>query len=659
MNEKWYVAAKKADFQGIAERFEIDPVTARIIRNRDVVGDDAIRQYLYGTRAEFGDSAQLLGGIEAAALLKRKIEAGKKIRIIGDYDIDGVNATYILYRALLRCGAQVDYEIPDRMKDGYGLNISLLKLALEESIDTVLTCDNGISAITEIAYAKENGMTVIVTDHHEPLFEEVQEEFQTGTMPQQTETESSNQAEMTQTQVNTENSKQMESEREAQTDMHAAAKSVARGSDRNLQDPARRIPSADGTRIFRLPPADVLVNPKQPNCPYPYKKLCGAAVAWKVVCLLYRLYGIEEEAEQFLQFVGFATVGDVMELNGENRILVKEGLKQLRNTQNYGWRALIQANNLDFATLNSYHIGFVLGPCINASGRLDTAKRSLQLLLAKDAEEAETLATQLKQLNDERKELTQAAVDLACEQIDGSGEANDRVLVVYLPDCHESIAGIVAGRIRERYGKPTFVVTNAETEDEAKGSGRSIEAYSMFEEMVKCQDLFRKFGGHPMAAGFSLPRSRIDEMRRRLNENCTMTDADMAEKVMVDVPMPIDYIRESLVEEFSVLEPFGNGNEKPLFAERGLKLLSARVLGKNANVLKLQVANRAGCTMEALYFGIPDNILSYLTDKYGKDEVQKLLWGKVNRIEMDLTYYPSINEYQGRRTLQIVIKNFR
>ena len=610
MNEKWYVAAKKADFQGIAKRFGIDPVTARIIRNRDVVGDDEIRQYLYGTRAELGDPAQLQGGLEAASLLKQKIEAGKKIRIIGDYDIDGVNSTYILYRALTRCGAQVDYEIPDRMKDGYGLNISLLKLALEEGIDTVLTCDNGISAIAEIAYAKENGMTVIVTDHHEPLFEEVPEEGQAETIQPQTDT-------------------------------------------------ARRIPSPDGTRIFRLPPADVLVNPKQPNCRYPYKKLCGAAVAWKVVCLLYRLYGMEEEAEQFLQFVGFATVGDVMELDGENRILVKEGLKQLRITQNYGWRALIQANNLDFDTLNSYHIGFVLGPCINASGRLDTAKRSLRLLLAKDAAEAELLAARLKQLNDERKELTQAAVDLACEQIDGSTEANDRVLVVYLPDCHESIAGIVAGRIRERYGKPTFVVTNAEAEDEAKGSGRSIEAYSMFEEMVKCQDLFRKFGGHPMAAGFSLPRSRIDEMRRRLNENCTMTEEDMAEKIMVDVPMPINYIRESLVEELSVLEPFGNGNEKPLFAERHLKLLSARILGKNANVLKLQVANATGCTMEALYFGIPDNILSYLTDKYGKNEVQKLLWGKVNQIEMDLTYYPSINEYQGRRTLQIVIKNFR
>lgn len=610
MNEKWYVAAKKADFQGIAKRFGIDPVTARIIRNRDVVGDDEIRQYLYGTRAELGDPAQLQGGLEAASLLKQKIEAGKKIRIIGDYDIDGVNSTYILYRALTRCGAQVDYEIPDRMKDGYGLNISLLKLALEEGIDTVLTCDNGISAIAEIAYAKENGMTVIVTDHHEPLFEEVPEEDQAETIQPQTDT-------------------------------------------------ARRIPSPDGTRIFRLPPADVLVNPKQPNCRYPYKKLCGAAVAWKVVCLLYRLYGMEEEAEQFLQFVGFATVGDVMELDGENRILVKEGLKQLRITQNYGWRALIQANNLDFDTLNSYHIGFVLGPCINASGRLDTAKRSLRLLLAKDAAEAELLAARLKQLNDERKELTQAAVDLACEQIDGSTEANDRVLVVYLPDCHESIAGIVAGRIRERYGKPTFVVTNAEAEDEAKGSGRSIEAYSMFEEMVKCQDLFRKFGGHPMAAGFSLPRSRIDEMRRRLNENCTMTEEDMAEKIMVDVPMPINYIRESLVEELAVLEPFGNGNEKPLFAERHLKLLSARILGKNANVLKLQVANATGCTMEALYFGIPDNILSYLTDKYGKNEVQKLLWGKVNQIEMDLTYYPSINEYQGRRILQIVIKNFR
>lgn len=602
--EKWFVAAKKADFQAIASRFGIDQVTARIIRNRDVIGEEAVDRYLHGSLKDLNAPGLLKGCAESAALLQTKIAEKKKIRVIGDYDIDGVNATYILYRALQRCGARVDYEIPDRMKDGYGLNVQLLRLALEEGIDTVITCDNGIAALDEIAYAKEQGLTVIVTDHHEPLFTEEASE------------------------------------------------------------------AGDTMRSFRLPAADVIVNPKQPGCPYPYKKLCGAAVAWKVVCELYRLMGCAKEAEEFLAFVGFATVGDVMDLDGENRILVKEGLKRLRVTQNCGMRALIQANHLDLASLNSYHIGFVLGPCINAGGRLDTAKRSLRLLLAQDAQEAAELAAQLKELNDERKQLTQDAVEEACAAIErgeivgeeaGSYEQGprqgDRVLVVYLPDCHESIAGIVAGRLRERYGKPVFVVTKGETS--AKGSGRSIEAYSMFEEMVQCQDLFLKFGGHPMAAGFSLEESRIGEMRRRLNENCTLTEEEMAEKVMIDVPMPIDYVKESLIEELSVLEPFGKGNEKPLFAERGLKLLTARILGKNANVLKLQVLNQAGCMMEALYFGDPTVLQNYLTEKFGETEVQKLFWGKLNHTELDVTYYPSINEYQGRRTLQIVIKNFK
>lgn len=643
MREKWFVAAKKADFRGIADRFGIDQVLARIIRNRDVVGDEAIEAYLHGRLENLNPPRLLKGCTEAAELIREKIEQGRKIRIIGDYDIDGVNATYILYRALSRCGARVDYEIPDRMKDGYGLNVSLLQYALDEGVDTVVTCDNGISAIDEIAFAKAQGMTVIVTDHHEPLFAERAEDV-AGIGRSALEADAA--AEKVRSVM----------------DRDAVAQEGVPESKKGEQtrDAAVRVMSEDGSRYFRLPPADVLVNPKQPGCPYPYKKLCGAAVAWKVVCELYRLMGFAEEAEQFLQFVGFATVGDVMDLDGENRILVKEGLKRLRTTQNYGMRALIQENKLDFATLNSYHIGFVLGPCINASGRLDTAKRSLRLLLARDPAEAAQLAGQLKELNDERKELTQAAVDEACEMIErgnGGPRMTDRVLVVYLPDCHESIAGIVAGRLRERYGKPTFVVTDGETS--AKGSGRSIEAYSMFEEMVKCQDLFLKFGGHPMAAGFSLEKERIGEMRRRLNEGCTLTEDEMAARVMIDVPMPIDYIHEGLIESLSVLEPFGKGNEKPLFAEKGLKLLSARILGKNANVLKLQVMNRAGCAMEALYFGHPDTVKEYLTEKFGETEVQKPFWGKVNRTELDVTYYPSINEYQGRRTMQIVIKNFK
>lgn len=585
--EKWFVAAKKADFKGISTKYGIDQVTARIIRNRDVVGDEALREYLYGGMEALHEPRLLGGCVEAAALLKEKIDEGKKIRIIGDYDIDGVNATYILYTALSRCGGCVDYEIPDRMKDGYGLNIGLLELAVGEAVDTVITCDNGIAALEEVAFAKDSGLTMVVTDHHEPLFETV-----------------------------------------------------------------------DGEKRYLLPAADVVVNPKQPGCPYPYKKLCGAAVAWKVVCELYRICGVPfSEAERLLPFAAFATVGDVMDLDGENRILVKEGLKRLPRTENYGLRALIQVSGLDPEHITSYHIGFVLGPCINASGRLDTARRSMRLLLAGSREEALELAEQLKELNDERKRLTQEAVETACERIDTGAYQNDRVLVVYLPSCHESIAGIVAGRLRERYYRPSFVVTKGESS--AKGSGRSIEAYSMFEEMVKCGDLFLKFGGHPMAAGFSLEEERIPEMRRRLNQNCTLTESDMQEKVSIDVPMPLDYITEALVEELSLLEPFGKGNEKPLFAETGIRLLGARVLGKHANVLKLRVMNRAGKMMDAMYFGDPEEMRAYLISKYGELRVRELFWGRGDGLELDLTYYPSINEYMGRKSLQIVIKNYR
>ena len=610
--EKWVVTMKKADFGGISQKFGIDPVTARLIRNRDVVGEKAIAEYLHGDMSCLHDPEKLKGCREAAELLLEKIRQGKKIRIIGDYDIDGVNASYILYRGISRCGGQVDYEIPDRMKDGYGLNIHLLELALEEQVDTVITCDNGIAAIDEVAFAKEKGMTVIVTDHHEPLYEDVSGE---------------NNAEAITLDM---------SEKES-----------------FISENAPHV-----TRRYILPQADVLVNPKQPDCTYPYKKLCGAAVAWKVICMLYRLAGIsQKEADTLLTFAGFATIGDVMDLDGENRILVKEGLKRLHQTDNLGLTALIHANGLERESINSYHIGFVLGPCINASGRLDTARRSMKLLLAETKEEAEKLADKLKELNDERKTLTQEAVEEACEMIEQGEYSADRVLVIYLPHCHESIAGIVAGRLRERYYRPTFVVTDGETS--AKGSGRSTESYSMFDELVKCSDLFLKFGGHPMAAGFSLEKERIPEMRRRLNENCTLTEEQQMEKVSIDVPMPVDYITEHRIEELSLLEPFGKGNEKPLFAERELQLLSARVLGKNANVLKFRVQNRAGCVLDAMYFGEVDTMKDYLTEKYGTQKVQELFWGRGNGILIDLTYYPSVNEYMGRKSLQIVIKNYK
>ncbi len=605
MNEKWFVAAKKADFKQIGEKFHIDQVTARIIRNRDVVGDAAIAEYLTGGREQLHPASLLNGCLEAAKLLQGKIREGKKIRIIGDYDIDGVTATYILYRGLTRVGAAVDYEIPDRMRDGYGLNIRLVQYACEEGVDTIVTCDNGISAVEQIAYAKEQlGMTVVVTDHHEPLFSYVQ------------------------------SSSCGDGEEEKNEGEKSAPK-----------------------KVWNLPKADVLIDPKLPDDGYPFKQLCGAAVAWKLIQMVYEVFQVPvREADEFLQYVGFATIGDVMDLVGENRILAKLGLRALEQSPDLGMRSLIRVTGLEERHLNAYHVGFVLGPCINAGGRLDTAKRSLRLLLSQDENEAAQLAQELVSLNEERKDLTESGVEEATKLIDTTDLGKDRVLVVYLPECHESIAGIVAGRIRERYYRPTFILTKSG--DEVKGSGRSIDAYSMFDELVKCQELFIRFGGHPMAAGISLKEENVPLFREKINRLCTLTDDDLCEKVIIDVPMPLDYIRENLVEEFHVLEPFGKGNEKPLFAEKNLQLLRASVLGKNKNVLKFQVKSSGGRIMEALYFGDVDALKKYLQEKYGVKEVEKLFLGRENETRLSVTYYPEINEFRGLRTLQIVIQNY-
>ncbi len=576
--EKWFVSAKRADFQEIGRKFGIDAVTARLIRNRDVVGDEAVREYLYGSRKDLYAPQLMKDCRKTAEILKEKIAEKKKIRVIGDYDIDGVNATCILYKGLIRCGAEADVEIPDRMKDGYGLNKNLIQYAYEEGIDTILTCDNGIAAVDEIAEAKRLGMTVLITDHHE------------------------------------------------------------------LQE--------------RIPAADAIVNPKQPECTYPYKSLCGAAVAYKLMICLYELCGIPvEETDAFIEFAAIATVGDVMDLTGENRILVKEGLKMINQTSNRGLKALIRANGLEDAQISSYHIGFVLGPCINASGRLDTAKRALELLLAEDDAVAEDLAHTLKELNDERKDMTQQGVAQAIELIEEGVLKEDKVLVVYLPDCHESLAGIIAGRIRERYHKPVFVLTDAA--DSLKGSGRSIETYNMFAEMSKCAELFTKFGGHPMAAGLSLPRENMEAFHKKINENSVLTEDDFIPKVTIDVPMPISYITERLVEELGLLEPFGKGNTKPLFAEKSLNILSARILGKNRNVIKLPVLGAAGTVMEAMYFGDVERFQEYLREKFGHTETEKLFQGRENAVTLSLAYYPGINEFRGNRTLQIVIQSYQ
>lgn len=585
--EKWFVAAKKADFNQISERFGISPVTARIIRNRDVIEEKDIDLFLNGTLENLNDPREMKDMELAVAILKEKIKSQKKIRIIGDYDIDGVNATHILKTGLHKCGAEVDVEIPDRMKDGYGINENLIQLAYDEEIDTIITCDNGIAAIDQIAYAKELGMTVIVTDHHDIPYQE-----------------------------------------------------------------------ENGVKSFLRSKADAIVNPKQLDCPYPFKNLCGAAVAYKVIETLYQEYKIDRSCVyELLEFVAIATVGDVMDLQGENRILVKYGLENLKNTKNLGLKALIAMNQIEPSRLSAYHIGFVLGPCINASGRLDTAKRALTLLQVDTMAEANQIAGDLKALNDSRKEMTLRGLEQAIELVESTERKEDKVLVIYLPDCHESLAGIIAGRVREKYNKPVFVLTKGE--EGVKGSGRSIEGYHMFEEMNKCKELFSKFGGHPMAAGLSMAEEDIENLRKVLNEKTSLTDEDFISKVSIDVPMPIDYVTEELINELEILEPFGKGNTKPVFAEKNLKIISLKILGKNKNVIKMFVENEKGIKMEALHFGNPDDFYDYLCHKFSKTQVDCLYVGEQTNLTMSFTYYPTVNEFNGRKTLQIVIQNYQ
>ena len=565
------VAAKRADFKGIGERFGIDQVTARIIRNRDVIGEKAIEKYLHGSRKDFYSPWLLKDMEKAVAILQEKIENRNRIRIIGDYDIDGVMSTYILLESLRGLGCDVDMMIPNRITDGYGINEPLIEQAWQEGRDTIITCDNGIAAVTQIRKAKDLGMTVIVTDHHEVPFEDL-----------------------------------------------------------------------EGGRKEILPPADAIVNPKQKACSYPFAGLCGAVVAMKVMEALYEKMAPEVDlVDKMLPFAGIATIGDVMDLQDENRILVKEGLQRLHHTTNLGLQELIRVNNLEPENISPYHIGFILGPCLNASGRLDTAKRALQLLLADSREEAAVLAGDLKNLNESRKEMTAQGLEKAIEQVESTSMMEDTVLVVFLPECHESLAGIIAGRLRERYHKPSFVLTRGE--EGVKGSGRSIESYSMYEKLCECKEYLTKFGGHPMAAGLSLEEENVERFRRKLNEQSGLTEEDLVEKVTIDVPMPIHYIRKDLVQELSLLEPFGKGNEKPLFAQKNLWISQMRVFGKNRNVVKMRLTDENGYPMDGVYFGNGDE---FAEEGRGKRKIS-------------IVYYPDINMYQGRESLQVIIRHYQ
>lgn len=585
--EKWIEIRKGGNFMEMAKKYGIDPLIARIIRNRDIIDEKEITEYLYGGKEALHNPHLLKDVDKAAGIIAEGIAEKKAMRIIGDYDIDGVNATYILLDGIRRCGGNVDAAIPDRMKDGYGINEHLIEQALSDGKELLITCDNGIAAINEINFAKEKGMTVVVTDHHEIPYR------------------------------NTEQGKE-----------------------------------------FLRSNADAIVNPKQADCPYPCKGICGAVVAWKLVQVLYERMDIPvEEADIFIENAGFATVGDVMDLTGENRILVKLGLKALEHTKNPGMKALIAKNKLSDKPLSAYHIGFVLGPCINASGRLDTAKRSLELLLERDEVKASALAGELVELNESRKYMTQQETQKALEQIEKEGREKDKVLVVYLPECHESLAGIIAGRIREAYQRPVFVLTRGE--EGVKGSGRSIEAYSMFDKMTEVAELFTKYGGHPMAAGLSMREEDIDKLREQLNQKAELSEEDMAEVVRLDAVLPMSYFTVDTIRQLSVLEPCGKSNTRPVFADRNIRITRANIVGVNRNVLKLHLLDSKGNPVAGVYFGEVEKFLTFLSEKFGSEEVDAAMHGKENSIQFAAVYEPAVDTYSGRESVQAIIRRFR
>ncbi len=569
--QKWRVYSKKADFDAIGSRFNIDPVTARIIRNRDVTDMENVDMYLNGTLDRLHDPMMMKDMDKAVSVIASSIRDNKHIRIIGDYDIDGICSIYILFKGLKICGADVDYEVPDRITDGYGINENLIKQAYEAGVEVIITCDNGIAAASQIDYANELGMTVVITDHHDVPYEET-----------------------------------------------------------------------DNGRRYIIPKAAAVVDPKQNDCRYPFKMLCGAGIAYKFIdCMVKEFQTGDSVMPELLQFAAIATVGDIVDLLDENRIIVKEGLKLIANTENYGLNALMAVTGVSRESINAYHIGFVLGPCLNASGRLDSAKRALKMLVTDDRAEAERHAGELKDLNEERKKLTSEAVDKAVDMVENSSLKDDRVLVIFLPDCHESIAGIVAGRIREKYYKPVIVLTRGE--QEAKGSARSIESYNMFEKLSECKDLFTRFGGHPMAAGLSLPEENIPEFRRRINEHCNLSEEDLTETVWIDVPMPLEYINEKLILELGGLEPFGKANPKPVFADKNISIRNIRAIGKDKQYTRMTIAKDSGIVIDAVGF-FPCTELETVYNKNGR---------------ISCTYYPEINEFRDKKQIQVCVTGYR
>jgi len=586
--EKWILKNPKNDFKKMSLSLEVSELICRVLVNRGIVDKEIALRFINPDLNGLYDGRRMKDLEKGVLIVINKIGTNKKIRIIGDYDVDGVISTFILYKALTRCGANVDYVIPHRIFDGYGINNSIIEKAKEDGVDTIITCDNGISALDQIKYAKALGISVIITDHHEVPF----------------------------------------------------------------------IDDIDLGRVPLTPEADAVIDVKQPDCQYPFKLLCGAGVAYKFIQVLYQEMGVPKEEEKaFYEFLAIATVCDVVDLTGENRILVKNGLSVIGKSKNIGLNALMEQTGILGKDIGIYHLGFIIGPCINASGRLDCAIKGLNLLLCSDRVEAAQMAQEIHCLNTERKNMTLLGVEEAVATIENSDLKNDKVLVVYRQNIHESIAGIIAGKVREKYNVPTFILTDSE--DGVKGSGRSIEEYNMFEELQKCKELLTRFGGHPMAAGFSLEHDNVEVLRKQLNDLVTLTEDDLIPKVYIDARLPISEINMKIADELMLLEPYGKGNAKPLFADKNITVSRGTVLGAKRNVLKLRLLSNNKQFIDCIYFGNIQDFDAYIIEKFGEQELSKMYAGEINNVKLDLVFNIDINQYNGNRNVQLVIQYYR
>lgn len=588
MKEKWMIKNPGVDIKKLSEDCKISRFTANLCANRGLKHKDSIDKFLTPQVEDLYDGFLMKDCLKGIEIIKSAITAKKKIVIYGDYDCDGVISTFILFKALTNCGAEVSYYIPDREQEGYGMNSERVKKLKGEGYDVILTCDNGISAFEQVELAVELGFQVVITDHHDiPYIEE------------------------------------------------------------------------DGIKEYKIPKAHVVINPKQKTCPYPFKYLCGAGIAFKFALCLYETMGIpKEDGYEFLEYAAIATVCDVVDLLDENRIIVKNGLRVLNNTKNLGLKALIKETGIENKNITAYHLGFIIGPEINATGRLDSATLALELLLSESLEEAEALAKRLHTLNVERQNLTMESVQELEKIIEGNKMLDEKVLLIYNPNIHESIAGIAAGRIKEKYNLPTIVLTNGK--DMPKGSGRSIDGYNMFEELSKGKHLMSKFGGHPMAAGLSLEEGNIDLLRKLLNENCTLTMEDFIPKVRIDASIPLNNITYEMINEIERFEPFGKGNPSPLFAVKNINISRVWFLGKEKNILKMRCRlNSTNLFIDGICFDKGEHFKKLVIEEYGEESLQEMMDRSFCNINLDFTYYPSINEYNGFKSIQLIIKNLR